>query len=677
MRKSLLKQPRHRKEDLVKRGKALTRAGYSVIPVQGDKMPEEPKRPAINWKKYQGSIAATRRYHLWFDAGLTAMGIVCGRVSRLLVIDFDDVFRYQRFCRHLPQYSETYTVKTRRGFHAYFRTDVKVPSHQFDGGDIKGEKSYVIAPPSKIGNVVYHCSRNVREVELGREDVDRLLNYFHVKSAGAARVGKGIEAAKDLDLGSAYARFAGRIGRNNALYRVASMGREGGLSKAAVIEELLLLHVGTVGKGMHKYESAEERRDEGLRTIESAFRGFHSAGRVSSGSVPNSVREALLKRQGSTIMGRLLDVFICEGWEAGAYFSLGEAVTVAGAYGMNRKSVMQALTGDLCIFDGQHIISRRYVEYADSGGQKRRRRGRPVELMFRAPSASRLVRLLNVAWSPSDRLQRADLASAKAYRLAMHREYLKRLSPRASLGLLAGRLGVNERTIRRYNDLLDVRVKACIGSLELSGEVVRSLPKRGLSRGPNATGGFWLEAGDGSRLPAWRHIGRRILKADAEGARVCARLASVYSLKAGESRAPLVERMSLREFRRLMATRAKGRGGFLRRLGDAIDALRERGSAGRYERIQLSYGNVAGRIADDKVAATISGYLLAVDDNGAEVRRPAKRGIAYRMLKEFGDGNVYLALRSSYREVMASLARHALRAGEAEQSVELLARAGV
>jgi len=56
------------------------------------------------------------------------------------------------------------------------------------------------------------------------------------------------------------------------------------------------------------------------------------------------------------------------------------------------------------------------------------------------------------------------------------------------------------------------------------------------------------------------------------------------------------------------------------------------------------------------------------------VRRPARRGIAYRMLKEYGNGNVYLALRSSYKDVMLSMARHAVRAGDADQGLELLAR---
>ncbi|MCY4061913.1 MAG: hypothetical protein OXG53_06075 [Chloroflexi bacterium] len=106
----------------------------------------------------------------------------------------------------------------------------------------------------------------------------------------------------------------------------------------------------------------------------------------------------------------------------------------------------------------------------------------------------------------------------------------------------------------------------------------------------------------------------------------------------------------------------------------AVDRLRARASAMRYERIQLFFDSVDRRIAEDKVAESINGYLLARDAGGAEVRRPARRGVAYRMLKEYGNGNVYLALRSTYKEVMLSLARDVLQVGEAERGLSLVAR---
>jgi len=662
------------RKELLKRAKRLARSGYSPIPVQGNSSPTEPKRPAVIWKKYQRQIASESELETIFGERASALGIVCGRVSKLLVIDFDDLLRYQRFCRHLPQYSETYTVKTRRGFHLYFRTAEKVPSHQFDGGDIKGEKSYIIAPPSRIGNFTYHCTKKVAELELDKDDVDRLLNYFHVQASVHVVAGKRIREARDVDLQRLYRRLAPRIGRNNALYRAASLAREAGLARSVLESKLLPVHESMAGRPGHKLESLRERNEEGMRTIRSAYRSGR-VGRSAKGGMPNSVRERLLQAQGSTIVPRLLDAFALAGWEADAYFTLSEAIALGRRFGLNRKSVLQALTGELCSFDGRHIISRRYVEYLDIRGFNPRKRGRPVELVFQVPAVSRLLRLLNVLWSPCDPLREEDLRSAKAYRLALHREYIARLSPRSSLAVLAARVGVNERTIRRYNRALDVKLSACVGRLRLTREVVRSLPRRSWRAGSNATKGFWLEAADGSRMPAWRHIGSRLLS-EGGGGRVCVRLSSVFSLRPELRPAAQFESLSLAEFARLIQLRGHraGTGGVLKRLGGAIEAARDRARAIRYEKIQLFFGNVSRRVADDKVAESINGYLFALDVGGAEVRRPAKRGIAYRMLKEFGDGNVYLALRSSYKEVMQSLARHALQAGDANQSLDLLAR---
>ncbi len=658
---------------LMERAKTLARAGYSPIPVQGNNAPSEPKRPAVSWRKFQRRIATDAEIDLLFTEKVTALGIVCGRVSKLLVIDFDDVLRYQRFCRHLPQFADTYTVKTKRGFHLYFRTMEKVPSHQFDGGDVKAERSYVVAPPSAIGNFVYRCINKKSERELLKEDVDQLLNYFHVKSAGHVIAGRPIREREDVDLGRLYRRLAPRMGRNNALYRVASIGREANMSKAEVEKRLLQTHGEMPGHHGHKKETLVERWQEGMRTIASAFVRASGAQHGKVG-IANSIREQLLKAQRSTVVARLLDIFVLAGWQVDAYFSLKDAEKLGERFGLNRKSVMQALTGDHSSYDGRHIISRRYVEYLDIEGLKGPRRGRPVELAFQVPSVARLLSVLNVRRSPSDVMRIEDVSSAKAYRMAVHREYVRRLSPRSSLALLAARLGLNERTIRRYNRALDVQLTACVGRLKLTREALDWLPKRGWLARSNSTKGFWLEAHDGRRLPAWRHLGSRLLKAAEGDAQICVRHASVFSLE-GEARAPLqFEELSLRQVARLLLLRsgAEGSGGLRSRLNEAVEAARKRAAVLRYQRTPLSFESVDARIAEDKVAETINGYLCARDEAGLEVRRPARRGIAYRMLKEFGNGNVYLALRSAYKDVLASLARHALRAGDGDQGLDLL-----
>ena len=661
-------------QKLINRAKELALRGFSPIPVHGNSAPSEPKRPAVKWRAYQKRIASGAEIERLFQTDVSALGIVCGQISRLLVIDFDDVLRFQRFCRHLPQYAATYTVKTKRGFHLYFRTSVKVPSHQFDGGDIKGERSYILAPPSTIDSFVYECIHEVKAREVTEAEVDQLLMYFHVKSATHMVAGRRIREPKEVDFPALYQRLAGRIGRNNALYRVASLARDAGSAKEEAGRLLLRMHANMPSHPRHKVESWEERWEEGLRTINSAFA---KDGRrpANTGSIPNTVREKLLQAQRSTVVGRLLECFAFAGWEAESYFTLRKGIDLGERYGLNRKSVLQALTGDRCVFDGRHIISRRYVEYMDIRGLNCRKRGRPAELAFQVPSASRLLEVLKVRWAPSDRLRSEDVRSAKSYRLAVHRAYIERLSPRSYLAVLARRLGVNERTIRRYNRVLDVAGTACVARVRLTRASLVSLPKRSRRTRRNTTEGFWLESGKGARLPGWRHIGSDLLRAGDGAAHICVRRATVYSFRQA-SPAVQYESVSLGELGRLLLLRgeAVGKGGLRERVSRAVEAARGWGQALRYEKIQLFFGNVDARIADDKTAETITGYLVAQDGSGREVRRPARRGIAYRMLKLYGNGNVHLALRSAYREVVSSLAGHALRAGDAQAGLELAAR---
>ena len=668
-----------RRNFLVARAKGLMSEGFSVIPVQGDGAAAEPKRPAVKWRGFQKRRADEAELERLFDERAGAIGIVCGQVSRLLVIDFDDHLRYQRFCRHLPQYAGSYTVKTRRGYHVYFRTDVKVPSHQLEGGDIKGEKSYVVAPPSVIGGWKYQAIKKAAAMEIEAEDVDRILGYFQVRSSGRAAIGRGVCEPGIVEIAAMYEAWSGTMGRNNALYRCACAGRDQGMSRAAVDEKLLGAHVMARGYVSRKVETAAERYREGVRTIASAF-AKASGYRGERGGIPNSVRERLLQAQGSAVTARVLDMMVLAGWQAESFFRMSEAIQVGEKYGLNRKSVMAALTGEFSSFDGRHIICRRYVEYLDIGGLKLGKRGRPVELVFQAPSVARLLSVLRVGASPSDRLCKEDLLSSHAYRRALHREYVKRLSPDAPMGVMAARLGVDARTLRRYNAELGVQACERVGRFELTWEKLKRLPRRQRNQSSGQTPGYWLTVGDGARFPAWRHVGAGLLRGAVGPVQVCVQLASMRSLGKEALPSVMYESMSVEEFSRLRVVRDGGEylggAGLLGRLRGAVREARQLAAGFVYEKVPMEYGNVARLIAEDKVAETISGYLVAEDAAGSQVRRPARRGVAYRMLKEFGEGKVYLAIRESYREVMAALAGHALVAGRSEAGLGWLARSG-
>lgn len=659
---------------LLNRALDLVRAGISVIPVWGNAAPREPKKPTIKWRAYQKRTMTEAEVKGAFTKSSEALGIVCGRISGLIVIDFDDHLRYRRFCRHRPDLAASYTVKTRRGYHVYFRTDEKVPTHQFDGGDIKGERSYVVAPPSVIDGFAYRRVSGSNAIRVDQAVIDSLLNYFHLDTEPLDTSVKLARNDREIDLITLYQRLAPRLGRNNALYRAASAARDRGIGQTEAEARLSILHAQAGRHPGHKYETISDRLREAQRTVGSAYRRNPADNDYRAG-LPNSVRETLLKEQGSTVVARLLDILYLEGWQAESYFTLREAVAASQKYGLNRKSVLQSLTGELSTFNGRHIIARRYVEYLDIRGLYSRKRGRPVELVFQMPSAGRLLWVLGVSVTPSDRIDARDVKSAHAYRRALHREYIRRLSPRLPMRVMAERLGVNARTLRRYNRDLGVSATAHVGRFALSWENLRCLPRRRRGDARGATAGYWLETPEGYRSPAWRHIGAAMLRRGESGVQVCAQGTSAWSLESAPSAQVRYERLSVEEFIRLRVLRddnepAVGTRGAVKRLWDRAKSL---ASKLRYERLRLSYESVSACIAEDKVAETIGGYLCALDDRGREVRRPARRGVAYRMLKEFGNGNVYLALRDSYREMMLTLAGHAARGDEERVSIDLLA----
>ena len=59
-------QPELQRKALKEEAKRLIRGGYSVIPVQGDHEPSNPKKPAIAWKRFQNERADVGEIDGWF-----------------------------------------------------------------------------------------------------------------------------------------------------------------------------------------------------------------------------------------------------------------------------------------------------------------------------------------------------------------------------------------------------------------------------------------------------------------------------------------------------------------------------------------------------------------------------------------------------------------------------------
>ena len=122
---------------------------YSLIPVNSE------KEPYIYWKSFQYKKAKTEDVFSWYDKFADVnIGIVTGNISKLAVIDVDDINILPELEELLPELKETTRVRTRRGYHYYFSLNgdyVKSTNNLFGKRlELKSNGNYVVAPPSTI-----------------------------------------------------------------------------------------------------------------------------------------------------------------------------------------------------------------------------------------------------------------------------------------------------------------------------------------------------------------------------------------------------------------------------------------------------------------------------------------------------------------------------------------------
>jgi len=166
--------------------KRLVDQGFSVFAIK----PRD-KVPAVDsWKEFQERKPTDGELHTWFDRGDKNIGIVCGKISRnLVVVDFDDPAMLSFLFEGEPDKfiekakEKTLVVKTRKGWHVYFRVPEKLlQSGRFNNLkiDIKGEGGYVVAPPSIHREGARYEFLNDKDVEFN-EKFDKFLEKLEEK----------------------------------------------------------------------------------------------------------------------------------------------------------------------------------------------------------------------------------------------------------------------------------------------------------------------------------------------------------------------------------------------------------------------------------------------------------------------------------------------------------------
>ena len=140
---------------------------FAVIPLAyGEKTPAIP-----SWKEYQARKPTDEEISFWFSRR-SNIGVVTGAVSaNLTVLDFDEPNAFTCFFgAHEELVKKTLTVRTGKGIHVYLRSFKSTPSFKISKLklDVKGEGSYVVAPPSlhPSGSVYRFENPDVQDVLL-------------------------------------------------------------------------------------------------------------------------------------------------------------------------------------------------------------------------------------------------------------------------------------------------------------------------------------------------------------------------------------------------------------------------------------------------------------------------------------------------------------------------------
>ena len=152
---------------------------------------DDEKKPYIYWKSFQYKKANIEDVFDWYNKFCDVnIGIVTGNISKLAVIDVDDLNLLPELKELLPEIKETTRVRTRRGYHYYFSLNgeyIKSTNSLFGKKlELKSNGTYIVAPPSKINGFEY-----VFEVPLSKIlPIPKIFLKKDLSACGHAQAGR-------------------------------------------------------------------------------------------------------------------------------------------------------------------------------------------------------------------------------------------------------------------------------------------------------------------------------------------------------------------------------------------------------------------------------------------------------------------------------------------------------
>jgi hypothetical protein len=101
------------------------------------------KKPVVEWGTYRTTLPPRALLKLWF-LGLRNIAIVLNQ--DYVILDFDVPIEYHKW--RIRNQIDTYTVKSNRGYHAYFQMDDPIQTSAMAGGEILAAGHMITVPCS-------------------------------------------------------------------------------------------------------------------------------------------------------------------------------------------------------------------------------------------------------------------------------------------------------------------------------------------------------------------------------------------------------------------------------------------------------------------------------------------------------------------------------------------------
>ena len=120
------------------------------------------KRPVRNFKWTEQRVSYNTAVKL-MQCGYNIAYVCKHSINKIAVIDVDSA-KYVRLIK--PEYRDTLVVKTKRGYHYYYKTDT-ARNLCLKVIDVRAEDLYVVAPGSCVDNHTYHILNYTKPKRVG------------------------------------------------------------------------------------------------------------------------------------------------------------------------------------------------------------------------------------------------------------------------------------------------------------------------------------------------------------------------------------------------------------------------------------------------------------------------------------------------------------------------------